>query len=139
MYLLDTSVVSELRKRRRCDGAVAHWFAGVAEQDLYLSVLVLGELRRGVESIRRRDAAAATALDRWIGQLQHLHAARLLPVDAVVAEVWGRINVPDPMPAVDGLLAATAIVHDLVLVTGNTADVTRSGARLLNPWLGEPG
>jgi len=137
MYLLDTNVLSELRKRGRCNQAVARWFAGIRSQEIYISVLVLGELRRGIESIRRRDSAGAEALDKWVEQLQDTHAERMLPVDARVAGIWGRINVPDPMPAVDGLLAATALRHDLVLTTRNTSDVVRSGARLLNPWTEE--
>jgi toxin FitB len=133
-YLLDTNVVSEIRKGARADAAVMTWFNDVNDEDLHLSVLVLGELRQGVERLRARDAASAERLDRWLRRLAEGYAGRILSVDEPVAQLWGRLNVPDPLPAVDGLLAATALVHDLTLVTRNTKDVARSGARLLNPF-----
>lgn len=136
MYLLDTDVISELRKGTRADAGVSSWMASVDEGDLYLSVLVVGEIRQGVERLRLRGPAAAEKLDRWLRDLVDHHAERLLPVDARVAELWGRMNVPDPAPAIEGLLVATAIVHDLTLVTRNLRDVHRSGARLLNPFSG---
>ena len=110
------------------------WFAHVDDADLFLSVLVAGELRQGVERVRLRDAAQAEHLDRWLRRLIDDYAERLLPVDERVAELWGRLNVPTPISTVDGLLAATAIVHDLTLVTRNVKDVHRTGARLLNPF-----
>jgi predicted nucleic acid-binding protein len=133
-FLVDTNVVSELRKGRRSNAGVTRWFASVDESQLQLSVLVLGELRQGVERIRRRDVSAAQRLDRWLLALVDGFADRVLPVDARVAEVWGKLNVPDPLPAVDGLLAATAIVHDLTLVTRNTRHVDGTGVRVLNPF-----
>lgn len=132
-FLLDTNVISELRKRR-CDPRVARWFAAVRDNDLFISVLVLGELRRGVESIRRRDPASARALDRWLLGVHETFASRIVRVDAPVVDMWGRINVPNRLPAVDGLMAATALVHGLTFVTRNTADVLASGVPLLNPW-----
>lgn len=136
MYLLDTNVVSELRKGTRADAGVSAWIASIDDRELYLSVLVLGEIRQGVERLRLRDPAGAARLDRWLGDLADHHAARLLSVDAHVAELWGRMNLPDPVPAIDGLLAATAIVHDLTLVTRDLRDVERCGARLFNPFSG---
>jgi predicted nucleic acid-binding protein len=133
-FLLDTNVVSELRKGERASTTVVQWFAGVADRELFLSVLVIGELRQGVERIRRRDINTAEHLDRWLRVLLDDHEGRILPVDGRVADLWGRLNVPDPVPAVDGLLAATAIVHDLTLVTRNARDVARTGARLLDPF-----
>jgi predicted nucleic acid-binding protein len=135
-YLLDTNVVSEIRKGARANGAVMQWISDVKEEDLHLSVLVVGELRQGVERLRTRDAASAERLDRWLRRLAEGYEGRILPVDESVAQVWGRLNVPDPLPAVDGLLAATALVHDLTLVTRNKRDVARTGARLLNPFEG---
>jgi len=132
--LLDTNVLSELRKGDRAHAEVRAWFDATDEADLFTSVLVLGELRRGVESIRRRDPISAEALDQWLHRLKETFADRLLPVDAVIADRWGPLNVPDPVPTVDGLLAATALVHDMTLVTRNTRDVHRSGVRLLNPF-----
>jgi len=134
MFLLDTNVVSELRKGARANQHVLKWFELIDSGDLFLSVLVAGELRQGVERLRLRDAPQAERLDLWLRRLVDDYAARLLPVDERVAQVWGRLNVPDPIPAVDGLLAATAIVHDLTLVTRNVKHVERTGARLLNPF-----
>ena len=133
-YLLDTSVLSELRKGDRADTGVRGWFAAAAEVDLYTSVLVVGEIRRGIESIRRRDPHSATALEQWLARLNETFADRVLPVDLAIADSWGVLNVPDPLPTVDGLLAATALVHHLTLVTRNVRDVERAGAIVLNPF-----
>ncbi len=133
-YLLDTNVVSELRKGSRADKSVRAWFRGVDDESLFLSVLVVGELRRGVESIRRRDLAAATSLDRWLETLVAAYSDRILSVTMEVAAVWGRFNVPDPLPVIDALIAATAYVHDLVVVTRNTSDIGRTGVPFVDPF-----
>lgn len=133
-FLVDTNVISELRKGARADARVRAWFQSVDDAALHLSVLVIGELRQGVERLRRRDPPAAAKLDRWLHELIARHADRTLPVDAAVADRWGRLNVPDPIPAVDGLLAATALVHSLTLVTRNLRDVRRTGVRHLDPF-----
>ncbi|HEX8106775.1 MAG TPA: type II toxin-antitoxin system VapC family toxin [Kofleriaceae bacterium] len=133
-FLVDTNVLSEVRKGPRANARVLGWFGSVDDAALYLSVLVIGELRQGVERLRRRDPPAAAKLDRWLDELIACHADRTLPVDAAVADRWGRLNVPDPIPAVDGLLAATALVHSLTLVTRNTRDVRRTGVRHLDPF-----
>jgi len=96
--------------------------------------LVIGEIRRGIETIRRRDVRSAEALDRWLAAILRTHAGRILPVDAAVAEEWGRLDARGRFPAIDGLLAATALVHDLTFVTRNVADVSRAGVALLNPF-----
>ena len=132
-WLLDTNVVSELRKGARGDPGVARWAAG-RQDEAWLSVLTVGEIRRGIELLRRRDDAAARRLDVWLAGLLGAFESRILPVDARVAEMWGRLNVPDPVPTVDGLLAATAMVHDLTFVTRNVEDVAGTGVRLLNPF-----
>ena len=132
-WLLDTNIVSELRKGERANPGLRAWFAEAEEESLFTSVLVVGELRRGIESIRRRDAPSALALDHWLAGLTDGFADRILPVDRAVAEQWGRLNVPDPVPTVDGLLAATALVHGLTLVTRNTRDVVRTGVSVLDP------
>lgn len=132
--LIDTNVLSELRKKRGPHPNVAAWFASVNESDIYLSVLVIGEIRRGIENIRRRDAIAAQALDAWLTQLEAGYGARILPVTRDIAERWGRLSSPDVLPVVDGLLAATALVHGHTLVTRNTQDVARTGVPVLNPF-----
>ena len=133
-YLLDTNVISELRKGERADASVRAWFSELDDEEIYLSVLTIGEIRRGVENVRRRDPDSAAALDSWVARLSEAHRDRILPVDRSIAEEWGRMNVPDPLPVVDGLLAATAKVSGLVLATRNIADVERAGVELLDPF-----
>ncbi len=135
-YLLDTNVVSELRKRERADVHVLAWFDDHATAGLWLSVLTVGELRRGVALLARRDVAAADAVGGWLHSVVTEFGDRLLPVTAAIAERWALMNVPDPVPIVDGLLAATALEHDLVLVTRNTVDVAGTGAEVANPFEG---
>jgi toxin FitB len=132
-YLLDTNVVSELR-RRRPDSGVLTWFSSVRSADLRLSVLVLGEIRQGVEQLERRDADQAATYEKWLLELVDLFSDRIVPVTAEIADLWGRLDAPERLPAVDGLLAATALVHGWTLVTRNTSDVARTGALLLNPF-----
>jgi toxin FitB len=133
-YLLDTNVLSELRKGYRCHRAVAAWSDAQHVHDQFTSALVIGEIRNGIELLRRRDPAQAWLLERWLETLVARFVGRILPVDQAVAEVWGRISAPDPLPEVDGLLAATAIVHDMTLVTRDTAVATNCGVRVLNPF-----
>lgn len=133
-YLLDTNVISELRKGQRADVNVTAWFADVAEEEIFLSVLTIGEIRRGIENVRRRDPDSAAALDRWLNLLSEAHSDRVVPIDRAIAEEWGRMNVPDPLPVVDGLLAATARVLGLTLVTRNVADVEGTGINLFDPF-----
>jgi len=133
-YLLDSNIVSELRKRERADAGVRQWLAGVDDAELFLSVLTVGELRRGIESIHRRDRARALALNRWFHALVTEYEERILLVDQKVTEEWGRMNAVATLPAIDSLLAATAHVHGLTLVTRNTKDVTRTGVPYLNPF-----
>lgn len=132
-YLLDTNVVSEVRKASGSP-AVKRWIATVDPADLFLSVLVVGEVRRGIERLRRRDPTQAALYEAWLRTLAVDYADRLLPITAAVAEEWGRLNVPDPVPVIDGLMAATARVHGLTLVTRNTADLARAGVPLLDPF-----
>lgn len=133
-YLLDTNVISELRKGDRADNRVRAWFAGLAEEEIFLSVLTIGEIRRGIESVRRRDPDSAAALDSWLSRLGESHRNRIVPVDHAMAGEWGRMNVPDRLPVVDGLLAATAKVLGLTFVTRNVADVMSTGVELFDPF-----
>jgi predicted nucleic acid-binding protein len=133
-YLLDSNIVSELRKRERVDEKVRQWFAGVEDAELFLSVLTLGEIRRGIELIQRRDKPRALALARWFHLLVTGYESRILSVDQKIAEEWGRMNAKTTLPVIDGLLAATARVHGLTFVTRNTKDVTRTGVPCLNPF-----
>ena len=133
-FLIDTNIISEVRKGDRCDAAVAAWWAGVAEDDLWLSALVLGEIRKGVELARRRDPQKAAVLETWLSDVLSGFGDRILPVDASVAEEWGRMNAIRPVPVIDALLAATAQANDLTLATRNEADVAGLGVEVLNPF-----
>ncbi len=135
-YLLDTNVLSEVR-RPRGDEGVKRWVSSTPADDLYLSVLVVGEIRRGVERLMRRDPVQAEAYEDWLGTVLRYYADRILPVDVQAAEEWGRMSVPDPVPIVDGLMAATAKVRGMTFVTRNTADVERTGVVLLDPFSGD--
>jgi toxin FitB len=132
-FLLDTNVISEARKRSP-DSNVHAWLASAPEPDLYLSVLVVGEIRQGIERLRRRDPEQAAPFESWLSALVQSFADRLVPVTAEVCEEWGRLNVPDLLPVVDGLMAATAKVRGWTFVTRNVADLAGTGVRLLNPF-----
>jgi predicted nucleic acid-binding protein len=132
-FLLDTNVLAEIRKPR-AHPAVAAWWASVPGSALYLSVLVVGEVQQGVERLRRRDPRQAAAYDAWLTALRRDFAERILPVTEEIAVEWGRLNAGDPLPVIDGLLAATAKVHALTLVTRNVADVRHTRVSVLNPF-----
>ncbi|MFN3218623.1 MAG: type II toxin-antitoxin system VapC family toxin [Acidimicrobiales bacterium] len=133
-FLIDTNVVSELRKRDRADEGVRNWFDSADDTSLWLSVLVVGELRRGVALIARRDPDAAEAIGSWLDSVVEDYEDRILPVTSGTAERWALITVPDAVPVVTGLLAATAIEHGLTLVTRNVADVANTGVVCLDPF-----
>jgi predicted nucleic acid-binding protein len=132
--LLDTNVLSELRKGTRANAHVRDLFDGVSVDEIYLSVLVVGELRRGIELVRRRDTKQAAALERWLTRVTTDHAERILPVDGPVADQWGRLTAKQPGSVIDTLMAATALVHGLVLVTRNIKDVAWTSVSCLNPF-----
>jgi len=137
--LIDTNVVSELRKGDRAERSVRAWFDRERATEMWLSVLTVGELRRGVALIERRDPDAGASIGAWLDSLVADYEDRILPITERIAERWALITVPDPLPVVDALLAATAIEHDLVLATRNTEDVERSGVRLVNPFISSDG
>ena len=133
-WLIDTNIISEVRKGPRCDPAVAAWWSSAEDRDLFLSTLTIGEIRKGVEAIRIRDPDKARALEVWLQAIVQAFGPRILGIDAAVAESWGRISAIRSVPVVDALLAATASVHGLVLVTRNATDVAGLGVRVLNPF-----
>lgn len=135
-FLVDTNVISELRKGPRCDVHVAEWFEACPDEEVFLSVLTVGEIRRGIESLRRRDDVAAASLDAWLHRVLAVYGDRIVPIDREIAEEWGRLGVPGPLPVVDGLLAATAIVRGMTLVTRNVRDVERTGVVAVDPFFG---
>jgi predicted nucleic acid-binding protein len=137
MYLLDTNVLSELRKIRagKADRCVASWADSVASADLYLSVITLQELEIGVLLAEHRDPSQGAMLRAWLNShVMPAFAGRILTVDAAVAQRSARLHVPDPRPVRDGLIAATALVHGMTVVTRNVADFEPTGAKILNPW-----
>jgi len=133
-YLLDTNVLSELRKGSGTAASVTAWLDGVEDDALFTSVLVTGEIRRGVELARRTDPKKAKTLEKWLTGLIRDFGGRILPIDDRVADRWGALCVDQKLPDVDGLLAATALVHGLTLVTRNVTDFKRSAVTLLNPF-----
>ncbi|ANE54675.1 twitching motility protein PilT [Methylomonas sp. DH-1] len=137
MYVLDTNVVSELRKVRigKADANVAAWADSVDAADLFLSVITLMELELGVLSIERKDASQGAVLRAWLEQqVLPEFSVRTLPVDAAVALRCARLHVPDKRGERDALIAATALVHGMALVTRNVADFQATGVVILNPW-----
>jgi toxin FitB len=132
-YLLDTNVVSETRKRKPEVGVMT-FFQSVDSTALYLSVLTIGELRRGIVAKKRDDPAAAKSLVAWAQGLEVGFADRILGIDAAIARLWGEWSSERSRPVVDTLLAATAVVHGLTLVTRNTRDVQGIPLKVLNPW-----
>ena len=135
-FLLDTNAISEIRRGR--DPNVQAWAASVADSELHLSVLTLGEIRNGIERLRVRDAPQADTFAAWLTELQTRFASRILPVDTPIAQEWGRLNARTPRNTVDSLIAATALVHGLTVVTRNTADFEGCQVQLLNPWNFQP-
>jgi len=137
VYLIDTNVISESRKRSKAGSGVQAFFTQVAEEDarVFISVVTVGELRRGVELIRHRgDRRQATQLEKWLDQLLGDYEERVLDITADIAQLWGRLRVPHPENALDKQIAATALIYDLTVVTRNHKDVSKTGVRLLNPF-----
>lgn len=131
MYLVDTNVVSEARRGTR---EAVSWLRSVNPSTVFLSVLTLGEIMKGVAMKERADRRAASRLAEWLHELRRDHADRILPITDAIAIEWGRIAALRPRGDIDGLIAATAIVHDLVLVTRNVADFDEIYVPIVNPW-----
>ncbi len=136
MFLLDTNVVSELRRPKRADARVRAWAAATPLELTAISVVTLQELERGTLLMERRNAQQGAVLRRWLEEevVKRL-VPRVLPIDTAIARLCARLHVPDPRPERDALIAATALVHGLTIVTRNTADFEPMGVQLLNPWL----
>jgi predicted nucleic acid-binding protein len=134
-YLIDTDIISEVRKGDRCNLHVAAWYASIGDDEIYLSVLVLGEIRRGIERVRPNDPTQARALEAWLAQVNKSFADRVLSIDQAVADTWGRMDAGRPLSTIDALLAATAKAHGMTLVTRNSSDVANIGVDVLNPFL----
>lgn len=133
-YLIDTNIISEVRKGTRCNPNVARWYEQIADESLYLSVLALGEIRKGIERIRSKDPSQALAIENWLLAVDKAFGGRILAVDRLVADEWGRLNASRAVPVIDGLLAATSKVHRMTLVTRNTMDLAGLDVELLNPF-----
>jgi predicted nucleic acid-binding protein len=137
VYLVDTDVISEARKGEAANPGVRAFFGGASRDGvgLYLSVVTVGELRQGVERIRHRgDAAQARRHERWLAQVIARYADAILPLDEEIAQVWGRLRVPNAENPLDKQIAATALIHDLVVATRNVAHFAPTGVRVLNPF-----
>jgi predicted nucleic acid-binding protein len=133
-FLVDTNVVSELKRGRNATPQVAAWFATIAPERVFTSVIVLGEIRRGIELIAKRDKSQAALLENWYTGMRQRLGTRILPIDENVMIIWSKISVPNALPAYDGLIAATALAHGLTIVTRNTSDYRGTGAQVLDPW-----
>jgi predicted nucleic acid-binding protein len=131
MYLLDTCIISEAR--RQTPQAVM-WLQKAHSDTLYLSVITIGEVMKGVMMKLRTDPPAAASLLRWLDELRFVYSARILPVDDAVATGWGRLMAQRPRPVADAVIASTAKVHNKVLVTRNVADFEGTGVDVIDPW-----
>lgn len=137
MFLLDTNVLSELRRRDRADKKVAAWAAGAHVSELYLSAITILEVEAGTLRLLRKDPAQGAVLRRWVdGHVLPAFDGRILPVDTAVALRCAALQVPDPRSERDALIAATALVHRLKVVTRNVTDFQPMGVGVLNPWAG---
>ena len=135
--MVDTNVISESRKKAKTNKGVKAFFKQVTEEDqpLFISVITLGELRRGVDLIRHRgDTRQANLLEKWLDNLLSNYSDYILNIDTDIAQLWGRLRVPHPENALDKQIAATAIIHDLTVVTRNEKDFVKTGVKAINPY-----
>ncbi len=137
-YLLDTNILSEIRKSRRTRSTkVAEWWDTMQNEPVFLSVLVLGEVRKGIDLLSRKDPSAAKALETWLTETKDVFAGRILDVNLDIALRWGTLSAIRPLPQIDGLIAATVLIHNLTLVTRNIDDFRDLDLQVLNPFTGE--
>lgn len=132
-YLLDTNILSEGRKKQP-EAKLVKWMKQADADSLFVSVLTIGELTKGIELRRRHDPAAANALMHWLDGLEQLFSSHIIGIDEKIAIAWGRMNAKRPYPVIDSLLAATALVYDMTLVTRNVKDIHDAGVSYFNPW-----
>jgi len=133
-FLLDTNVLSEIRKGARANPNVSAWFDPIPTEDLFISVLALAEIRKGIQILRSRDRVSAMSYERWLTVVASEFRDRILPINEAVADRFGRIAAIRPLAVVDGLMAATALTHSLTFVTRNAADIKHTGVVVLNPF-----
>ena len=134
-FILDTNIISELRKGAgRCNPNVWRWYDATPMDEIYLSVLVLGEMRRGVEMKRKRDPETARVFERWLLEVVLIHHERIMPINSEICDVWGRMAAKANISTIDGLIAATAAHRGFTVVTRNTADFQRCGVDYINPF-----
>jgi predicted nucleic acid-binding protein len=138
MFVLDTNVVSELRKKNNADRNVAEWASAKLAPELFISVITVMELEYGVLLAARKDAPKAQMLRAWVERTLERFEGRILDIDIGAARHCAALHVPDPKPERDALIAATALAHDMTLVTRNIAHFAKTGIRLLNPWTATP-
>ena len=137
MYLVDTSVISEARKKTKANRGVRSFFKQVIEDEIrvFMSVVSVGELRRGVESIRYRgDTRQANQLEKWLANLLVEYQDHILDINQDIAQLWGRLRAPHPENVLDKQIAATALIYELTVVTRNHRDFVKAGVRVLNPF-----
>lgn len=132
--LIDTNVLSELRRRDRANPGVLKWFDQENEEGMFISVMSLGEIRKGVERLRPRDPFQAKMLESWLYSLERSFAGKILSITADIADHWGHLQAIRPLPEVDALLAATARGHNLALITRNEHDFSALGITIVNPF-----
>ncbi|MDP4623771.1 MAG: type II toxin-antitoxin system VapC family toxin [Akkermansiaceae bacterium] len=136
-FLIDTNVLSEIRKgATRAEPGVWAWWLSARESELFLSVMTLGEIRKGIDRLARRDLAQATGLENWLEGLKNHFSEHIIEISAAIGDRWGQLQAVRPLPEIDALIAATALDKNLALVTRNEADFTGLGLRVLNPFPG---
>jgi len=135
-FLIDTNVLSEIRKgEQRASPEVWKWWLGMQDQELFLSVMTLGEIRKGIDRLATRDAPQTRVLESWLDEVKNAFSENLIEITPAIAEQWGRLQAIRSLPEVDALLAASALHHDLTLVTRNEADFAGLEVRVCNPFL----
>jgi len=133
-FLLDTNILSEIRKKKHCNANVKTWFNNISDDSIYLSILVTGEIRKGIELKRRKDPVQSLILEQWLTTIEEYYSGRILAFNSETCDIWGKLNAIRPLPVIDSLLAATALQNNLTFVTRNIKDVDGIGVKLLNPF-----